>query len=89
MSSIGSGYDLSASQFSPDGRVFQVEYATKAVEASGTVIALRCKDGVAFAIEKKSSHHVFMNQVQINVSIMLINILEWLLLDFLLMHDNF
>ncbi|CAF5198689.1 unnamed protein product [Rotaria magnacalcarata] len=52
MSSIGSGYDLSASQFSPDGRVFQVEYANKAVEASGTVVALRCKDGVAFAIEK-------------------------------------
>ena len=24
MSSIGTGYDLSASQFSPDGRVFQV-----------------------------------------------------------------
>ena len=26
MSSIGTGYDLSASQFSPDGRVFQVQY---------------------------------------------------------------
>lgn len=45
-------YDLSASQFSPDGRVFQVEYANKAVEASGTIVALRCKDGVAFAVEK-------------------------------------
>ena len=31
-------YDLSASQFSPDGRVFQVEYAQKAVENSGYVI---------------------------------------------------
>jgi Proteasome subunit A N-terminal signature len=30
-------YDLSASQFSPDGRVFQVEYAQKAVENSGYV----------------------------------------------------
>jgi 20S proteasome subunit alpha 7 len=29
-----------------------VEYANKAVEASGTVVALRCKDGVAFAVEK-------------------------------------
>ena len=31
-------YDLSASQFSPDGRVFQVEYAQKAVENSGSDI---------------------------------------------------
>lgn len=52
MSSIGTGYDLSASQFSPDGRVFQVEYAHKAVENSGTAVGLRCKDGVVFAVEK-------------------------------------
>lgn len=52
MSSIGTGYDLSASQFSPDGRVFQVEYAIKAVENSGTAIAIRGKDGVVFGVEK-------------------------------------
>ena len=52
MSSIGTGYDLSASQFSPDGRVFQVEYAQKAVENSGTIVGLRCKDGVVLAAEK-------------------------------------
>ncbi|XP_017772075.1 PREDICTED: proteasome subunit alpha type-3 [Nicrophorus vespilloides] len=52
MSSIGTGYDLSASQFSPDGRVFQVEYAMKAVENSGTAIGLRGKDGVVFGVEK-------------------------------------
>lgn len=52
MSSIGTGYDLYTSQFSPDGRVFQIEYAMKAVENSGTAIALRGKDGVVFAVEK-------------------------------------
>lgn len=52
MSSIGTGYDLSASQFSPDGRVFQVEYAQKAVENGGTVIGLRGKTDVVFAVEK-------------------------------------
>jgi len=52
MSSTGTGYDLSASQFSPDGRVFQVEYAQKAVENSGTAIALVGTDGVVFAVEK-------------------------------------
>ena len=52
MSSIGTGYDLSASQFSPDGRVFQIEYANKAVENSGTAVGIRGKDGVVFAVEK-------------------------------------
>jgi len=52
MSSIGTGYDLSASQFSPDGRVFQIEYAMKAVENSGTCLGIRGKDGVVFAVEK-------------------------------------
>lgn len=45
-------YDLSASQFSPDGRVFQIDYASKAVEKSGTVIGIRGKDAVVLAVEK-------------------------------------
>lgn len=52
MSAIGTGYDLSASQYSPDGRVFQVEYAKKAVDSSGNIIAIRGKDGVVIASEK-------------------------------------
>lgn len=38
--------------FSPDGRVFQVEYATKAVDNSGTAIGFVCADGVVLAVEK-------------------------------------
>ena len=52
MSGIGTGYDLSTTTFSPDGRVFQVEYCSKAVENSGTCLGLRCKDGVVMAVEK-------------------------------------
>jgi len=52
MSSIGTGYDLSVTTYSPDGRVFQIEYADKAVENSGTAIGLRVKDGVVLAVEK-------------------------------------
>ncbi|KAH9045180.1 20S proteasome subunit [Lactarius pseudohatsudake] len=52
MTSIGTGYDLSASTYSPDGRIFQVEYANKAVDNSGTAIGLRVKDGVVLAVEK-------------------------------------
>ncbi|WFD25603.1 proteasome endopeptidase complex [Malassezia nana] len=59
MASQGTGYDLSASTYSPDGRIFQVclcispqiEYATKAVENAGTAVAVRTKDGVVFGVE--------------------------------------
>jgi len=49
---MGSGYDLSVSTVSPDGRVFQVEYAQKAIDNSGTSIAFVCKDGIVFGQEK-------------------------------------
>jgi len=52
MSATGAGYDLSPTTFSPDGRVFQVEYAGKAVEKSGTAIGIRCVDGVVLGVEK-------------------------------------
>lgn len=65
MSSIGTGYDLSASTYSPDGRIFQIEYAMKAVENSGflkanssTCIGIKTKDGVVLAHEK-----LFMNKL--------------------------
>ncbi|KAK1319564.1 Proteasome subunit alpha type-3 [Acorus calamus] len=50
MSSIGTGYNLSVTTFSPDGRVFQIEYAAKAVDNSGTVIGIKCKDGIVMAV---------------------------------------
>ncbi|PWN22669.1 putative PRE10-20S proteasome subunit C1 [Microstroma glucosiphilum] len=52
MASQGTGYDLSASTYSPDGRIFQIEYAQKAVENAGTVIGIKCKDGIVLAVEK-------------------------------------
>ncbi|CAL5221453.1 g3645 [Coccomyxa viridis] len=52
MSGIGTGYDLSVSTFSPDGRVFQTDYAQKAIDNSGTVVGIKCKDGVVLGVEK-------------------------------------
>lgn len=52
MTSIGTGYDLSNSTFSPDGRVFQVEYAAKAVENAGTSLGIRTPTCVVLAQEK-------------------------------------
>ncbi|CAK9072552.1 Proteasome subunit alpha type-3, partial [Durusdinium trenchii] len=45
-------YDLGCNIYSPDGRVFQIEYAGKAVENSGALIGLKCKDGVVIGVEK-------------------------------------
>jgi len=52
MSGIGTGYDLSCTSYSPDGRVFQIEYASKAVDNSGTAIGVRVKDGIVMGVEK-------------------------------------
>ncbi|SCU96108.1 LAMI_0F05226g1_1 [Lachancea mirantina] len=52
MTSIGTGYDLSNSVFSPDGRNFQVEYAVKAVENGATSIGIKFDDGIVLAVEK-------------------------------------
>jgi len=52
MSSTGAGYDYSCGTYSPDGRIFQVEYAQKAVENSGTAIGIQCSDGIVLAVEK-------------------------------------
>lgn len=56
MASSGAGYDYSASTFSPDGRIFQVEYASKAVENAGTVIGIKAKDGVVMGVSKPILH---------------------------------
>ena len=52
MSSTGAGYDYAPTIYSPDGRIFQIEYAQKAIEAGGTSIGVNRKDGVILANEK-------------------------------------
>eukprot|EP01015_Nassula_variabilis_P030725 TRINITY_DN679_c0_g1_i12.p1 TRINITY_DN679_c0_g1~~TRINITY_DN679_c0_g1_i12.p1 ORF type:complete len:249 (-),score=34.64 TRINITY_DN679_c0_g1_i12:94-840(-) len=48
----GSYYDISSMTYSPDGRVFQVEYSQKVIENSETVIGVKCKDGIVLGSEK-------------------------------------
>jgi 20S proteasome subunit alpha 4 len=46
-------YDRALSIFSPDGRIFQVEYAQLASERGSIVVFLAGKDEIAVAIEKR------------------------------------
>jgi proteasome alpha subunit len=49
----GSGYDMSTSIFSPDGRIFAAEYAKKAVELGETSIGVLVEEGVIILAKKK------------------------------------
>ncbi|BEI84369.1 hypothetical protein CcaverHIS002_0409730 [Cutaneotrichosporon cavernicola] len=46
-------YDSRTTIFSPEGRLFQVEYAMEAISHAGTVLAVLSKEGIALAAEKK------------------------------------
>lgn len=56
----GMGYDRVVTVFSPDGRLFQVQYAMEAVKRGATVIGIKAKDGVAMLADKKVLHGLIM-----------------------------
>jgi len=50
-------YDSRTTIFSPEGRLFQVEYAMEAISHAGTAVGVLSKQGVVLAAEKKKKLH--------------------------------
>lgn len=46
-------YDSRTTIFSPEGRLYQVEYAMIAIEQAGVAIGMLCTDGIVLAAERK------------------------------------
>ena len=49
---MSSGYDTSCTTLSQEGRLYQIEYATKKIENSSTVLGIIFNDGVVLVSEK-------------------------------------
>ncbi|MFW6283630.1 MAG: archaeal proteasome endopeptidase complex subunit alpha [Minisyncoccales bacterium] len=56
------GYDRTATMFSPDGHLLQVEYAEKTVRLGVSSIGMVCKDGVFIIADKRINDNLVVQE---------------------------
>ena len=49
-------YDSKTTIFSPEGRLFQVEYAMEAIGHAGTCLGILANDGILLAAERRNTN---------------------------------
>eukprot|EP00960_Hanusia_phi_P035793 751953-Hanusia_phi.AAC.2 len=54
-------YDSRTTTFSPEGRLYQVEYAMEAISHAGICVGILAKDGIVLAVEKKITSKLLEN----------------------------
>jgi proteasome alpha subunit len=58
-------YDRASTVFSPDGRLYQVEYAREAVKRGTTAVGIKVKEGVVLLVDKRvSSRLIESNSIE-------------------------
>ncbi len=58
MQPANAAYDRAITIFSPDGRLFQVEYAREAVKRGTTTVGLKYRDGIVLIVDKRITSHL-------------------------------
>ena len=58
------GYDMTPTMYSPDGRIYQVEYAIETVKRGTIAIGVQTKEGVIIAVEERTRDLQVPNSTQ-------------------------
>ena len=83
-----SEYDRSVNTFSPEGRLFQVEYAIEAIKLGSTAIGIQTAEGVVVAVEKRITS-TLMEPHTIEKIVEVILFLTYLISQLRMFHNSY